>query len=273
MSKIQITSEKISNESNISISYKVQGIGYPTLLMHGLGANNRQILSTFSATNARIWSPDLPGHGHSDNFQNAYCFAKFKEIMIAFLDSLQIEKVILGGISMGSGIAINMAESLSDRVAGLIICRPAWLDKQRPDNLQIISDIGNWLQNKTLEQAKFELSRNLQFQDLLKTNPNCAASIEASINDRFSNQTHSVLSQMIEGRAFEDLENLNHLNMPTFITANENDPIHPVSIAKKISMNIRNSQFHILPSRYLEPKKHQRELTNKLNNFLGSNNF
>lgn len=98
----------------------------PTLVfLHGLGASRTQSTSSLpNLQNTRLIAPDMPGHGDSMGFDpTTYSFDTFADHVIALMDHLGIAKTHLGGISMGSGISLNIALRYPDRVNKLILLR------------------------------------------------------------------------------------------------------------------------------------------------------
>lgn len=70
----------------------------------------------------RALHPDVRGHGASSKFEDptAYSYAKKSEDLIAWLDHLEIERAIWGGVSMGGALALWTAAQAPERVAALI---------------------------------------------------------------------------------------------------------------------------------------------------------
>src|SRR6266404_336054 len=48
--------------------------------------------------------------------------------LIAFMDHLQLQMAVLGGISMGAAVALKAALRYPERCLALVLCRPAWLN-------------------------------------------------------------------------------------------------------------------------------------------------
>ena len=54
---------------------------------------------------------------------------------------------MIGGISLGSAVAVNVALRYPERVLGLVLSRPAWIDRPLPENVQLYSTIADLLQS------------------------------------------------------------------------------------------------------------------------------
>jgi pimeloyl-ACP methyl ester carboxylesterase len=67
---------------------------------------------------------DFRGHGKTDlgPFEKL-TFNQFADDIIALLDHLMIKSAIIGGISMGAGVALNLAIRYPERLTALILIR------------------------------------------------------------------------------------------------------------------------------------------------------
>lgn len=98
------------------------------LCMHGLTRNHKDFEPMISAISAldspcRFISVDVRGRGQSawDEAPANYAPMKYAEDMIALLDELKLEKVVLIGTSMGGVMAMFLMAMIPDRILGVII--------------------------------------------------------------------------------------------------------------------------------------------------------
>jgi triacylglycerol lipase len=92
------------------------------VLIHGFGGDkdNFTRIARFLTPHYRVICPDLPGFGDAGRDAAAsYGIADQVERLRAFLDQLGLNKVHLGGNSMGGFIAAQFAATYPDRVASL----------------------------------------------------------------------------------------------------------------------------------------------------------
>src|SRR4051812_30248714 len=92
-----------------------------TLVIHGAGGSHLDWpaeIRRMPELNAIII--DLPGHGKSTGAGRNSVGAYASDVL-ALLDALKLQKVILAGHSMGGGIALLLALQHPDRVLGLIL--------------------------------------------------------------------------------------------------------------------------------------------------------
>jgi pimeloyl-ACP methyl ester carboxylesterase len=70
-----------------------------------------------SAAGFRLITPDLRGFGESDAPDGAYSMSLFADDIVALLDYLEIEKAVIGGMSMGGYVLLNILERYPERAA------------------------------------------------------------------------------------------------------------------------------------------------------------
>ncbi len=115
---------------------KNRNIADPTTLVHvhGFGISGRYLLPTADrlAADYRTYVPNLPGYGRSVHPENVMSIPELGESMIAFLDSVDVERATLIGNSMGCIIAIETARLAPERVDRLVLVSPAGGRFNRP---------------------------------------------------------------------------------------------------------------------------------------------
>lgn len=107
----------------VPIHYQVRGDGEPTLvLVHGW-MNDMGIWGehprTLSATH-RVVSIELAGHGRSGMDRAEWTMDAFGEDVVAVVDALGLEDVVLVGFSMGAIAILEAARRMPERTLGLV---------------------------------------------------------------------------------------------------------------------------------------------------------
>jgi 3-oxoadipate enol-lactonase len=96
----------------------------PLMLLHGLGMTADLNWSPAYANlcqRFRVVAPDLPGHGRGIRAWPTFSLEKCADHIAALADSLEIDRFIACGYSMGSLVAQLIWQRHPDRVSGLVL--------------------------------------------------------------------------------------------------------------------------------------------------------
>lgn len=249
------------------LNYISIGEGDPLVFQHGLGADINQTEALMAGLpGRRLISMDCRGHGRSslpDDYTPS--FNAYTDDLVRLLDKLGVEKAVFGGISMGSGISLNMALRYPDRVKGLILVRPAWLDKGEPENLRILVDVAKYI-NEPDGQALFE--RTEAFQYIRTALPAAAASVLGQFSQNKGAASTRILTNMFRDSPFKAMSDLAKIDQPALVIANHDDPLHPFELAVEMDKALPNSEMHEVVSRYVDDPEHRRTVRALVTDFL-----
>lgn len=99
--------------------------GEPTIvLLHGLSANAHEFCGLTDAglsPRFRVIAPDLRGRGQTDKPATGYSMADHAADVIALLDTLKIDQVVMGGHSFGGLLSIYLAAKYPKRVSRVVV--------------------------------------------------------------------------------------------------------------------------------------------------------
>ena len=132
----------------IQFYYRDSGTGLPFVFQHGLGAEVSQTFDLFQPpAGFRLITFDCRAHGETRPLgpEEKISVEQFAEDLGALLDHLGVEHAVVGGISMGAATALHFALTHPERVLGLVLARPAWLDESRADNMKVFSTIAEFI--------------------------------------------------------------------------------------------------------------------------------
>jgi pimeloyl-ACP methyl ester carboxylesterase len=128
----------------------------PVILLHGMGSSHLiWPASIRMMSGENVYALDLPGHGKS-NGKGLQSISSYAKTVIQFMDKAEIFTAILVGHSMGSAVALQIAQDHSDRVAGLGLLSVGTtfrIEKNIQDsigNTKMISDTLEWLSSMLL---------------------------------------------------------------------------------------------------------------------------
>ena len=114
----------VTSSDGVKISFDVVGEGKPALvLIHGW-SNNRSIwdvqVSHFSEK-YKVVNIDLPGFGESGNNRQNWTMEAFGEDVVAVIQKLELDQVVLVGFSMGGPVVVETANRVPDLTAGIVL--------------------------------------------------------------------------------------------------------------------------------------------------------
>lgn len=247
--------------------YQESGSGKPFHFQHGLGSHLLQPQSLLAGLDGvRLLSMDCPGHGQAmlpaDTLPS---FDFYADQLVALMDQLDIDQALFGGISMGAGISTNIALRYPDRVRGLVLVRPAWLDQKTPDNLAILVDAAQWIgKDNGLER----FCESADFVAIQQRLPKAAQSILGVFAETQRPEIPTVLKAMVNDAPFADLNALQNIDVPCLLIGNEDDPLHPYEMAEVMHQKINNSKIIKVPSRYLDDKQHREVVHQNVTKFI-----
>lgn len=113
-----------------TLAYEIHGAGdgKPLLLLHGIlldSTINRDIARPMAAAGYRVILLDLLGHGRSDRAEAAELRSDFfAEQVVACLDHLGVGQAVIGGVSLGAIVALQVAVTAPKRVKALLLEMP-----------------------------------------------------------------------------------------------------------------------------------------------------
>jgi pimeloyl-ACP methyl ester carboxylesterase len=108
----------------ISVGYDDEGSGEPLVLIHGHPFNRsmwRPQVERFAADGWRVIAPDLRGYGETSVVPGKTTLETFARDIVAFLDRLGLDEIVLGGLSMGGQIVMELHRLFPHRIRGLVL--------------------------------------------------------------------------------------------------------------------------------------------------------
>lgn len=134
MSAMLLREERVRVDG-IDALLRVQGSGPPLVLVHGLGCSGRYFaaLQHLLAADFMVYTPDLPGHGHSQKPRSRmWRVGELTDWLAALIRTLGLAQPIVGGHSMGGGIAVDLATRYAGLVRGVVLLSPTGVPKLPP---------------------------------------------------------------------------------------------------------------------------------------------
>jgi pimeloyl-ACP methyl ester carboxylesterase len=222
-----------------------------------------------SPAGVRLLSLECRGHGFTAPLGDvdALTFATFAEDVRALLEHVGVEKAVVGGTSMGAGVALNLAVRFPERVSSLVLVRPSWLDAPNPPHLAVYREIVRLLRQHDAALARELFEASEACARVRAVSSAAADSLLGQFSRPNAQNYLDVLERLpadfpVPAHAWRDLK------VPTLVLGTDRDPTHPLEIAQTLALEIPTASFQELTPRSLEPERHEADTRRALHAFL-----
>ena len=255
----------------VRLSYvDADGSGMPVVFQHGLCGAMGQTTEAFPQdTDARLLTLECRGHGESElGDPQSISINTFASDLAGLLEHLGLDRVVLGGISMGAAITLQLAVQRPTLVRALILARPAWSYNKAPPNMQPNLVVGQLMAQHHRGPAKQAFLDSATADFLRTASPDNLASLTGFF-DREPLQATSELLQRIsaDGPAVTAAD-LQKLNVPCLVIGHRDDVIHPLSLAKGLADLIPNAQFVEITPKTVSKERYLNDMHQAIHQFL-----
>jgi len=241
----------------LDFHYLDEGTGIPFVFQHGLGGDVSQPSGLFRPPDGvRLIALDCRGHGETRPLGDPakLCFDYFAADLAALLDHLGVERAVVGGISMGAGVALNFALRYPQRTAGLVLSRPAWLDEAMPAHLRVYPEIARAIRAHGVEKAR-EMLRHL---------PEVAVQLDSPRAE----ETAEKLERIPADAPHRDRCQWASLRIPVLVLGNRNDTIHPFAFAEELARAIPGAELREITPKSADAALHAAQVQSSIQRFL-----
>ncbi|HEY0603597.1 MAG TPA: alpha/beta hydrolase [Herpetosiphonaceae bacterium] len=251
--------------------YRDEGAGLPFVFQHGLGGDTSQPFGLFTPpAGIRLLSLDCRGHGETRPLgdPDKLSYAAFADDVCALLDHLELPQVILGGISMGAGVALNLALRFPRRVRGLVLSRPAALDQPLPPNAAVFPQIAELIGRHGAQAGLQIFKRSDLYRELAATAPDVARSLCGQFEHPRAEETAVKLARIPQTSPIPDMAALASITVPALVLANRQDPVHPFEYGEILARALPQAELKELTSKSVSVEQHLQQTQRYIEQFL-----
>jgi len=253
--------------NGVELNYRVDGEGFPIVLIHGLGWNLHvwdSEAESLSREN-RVIRMDLRGFGASDKpLQPEMSIELWAEDVNALLKTLGITGAFIVGHSMAASIAVKLALDHPETTAGLALLAGA--SKFSPEAEKILSERASIVEREGMRGIVDRIVATNFPEAYVKTHPN---EIQRAKETLLSNDPMVYAQSCRAIIRFDFTPQLSRIQWPTLIVAGELDRVASVSLSENLNRNIPRSYMKILADTgHLLPLEKPAELVMLLKDFL-----
>ncbi len=224
----------------LKINYKIAGSGPAILILPGWGGSSDSWIkiSEILSKNFKVFCPDLPGFGKSQNPPRVWSNEDYCDFVFKFSEKLNIQKFYLLGHSFGGGIAAKLAVKYPKKVEALILCDAAIVRKKRRWGLRqfiayLLAKFNFILAIPFFEKYIYPLAKKIVYKI-------------AGVYDYYVIKD-GIMKKTFKKVVEEDLTYiLDKIKLPTLIVWGEKDDKVPLEDAFLIQNSIKNSKLEIM---------------------------
>ncbi|NQD90462.1 alpha/beta hydrolase [Paenarthrobacter sp. CM16] len=224
----------------------------PFIFQHGMGGDRNQPLGYIQhLEQSTLVCMDAGGHGSSSDIVRDRCsFDAFADDVVALADELGFEKFIVGGISLGAGTALNAAVRYPGRVAGLVLCRPAWLEHaQAVRNVSAYQLMADLLEGHEPDEALNQLTVTELYKNVEAESESAAQSLRHQVTRPRAAINAQVLRSFPTDAPSRSRDEWARIDVPTLVVGHRDDPFHPWEIATAYADTIPGALLVEVPSK------------------------
>ncbi|MCH2209738.1 MAG: alpha/beta hydrolase [Fuerstiella sp.] len=259
------------HHDGITFHYRDIGQGLPFVFQHGLSGDVSQPCGLFTPpAGIRLISFDCRAHGETQPLGpvNKLCFSGFADDLAALLSHLKIDRVVIGGISMGAALAVRFALQFPRRVMGLVPSRPAWLAGPNYENAKLFTDIADLICDLGPARGREQFCRSQVYTTMMAESPDCAGSLAGQFDGQSPVERAVRLRHIPQDAPYDQLSELTRICVPTLVMANRQDPIHLFHYGQTIAEQIDGAEFQELTPKSVSSEQHAADVQLHLGNFL-----
>lgn len=246
-----------------------RGTGLPVLFVHGFPLDSTLWEPQIDALSDeyRVIVPDLRGFGDSTPTADVTMEA-YADDLSALLDELNIDQVVLAGLSMGGYIALAFYHKYPDRVRGLVLV------DTRP---QADSDEARANRATTAQKVKahgaIRLADDMLGKLLSPATVKNQPDLVRTVHEMMARQPVEGIVAALHGMAQrpDSRPMLRDISVPTLVVVGADDAITPVADAESMVEAIPGSQPAVIPDAgHLSNLEQPRAFNQALREFLAT---
>jgi pimeloyl-ACP methyl ester carboxylesterase len=231
--------------ANITIGYDDLGQGKPIVLIHGHPFNRSMWAGQVSSLHSthRVIAPDLRGYGATTVTPGKVTLADHARDIVRLLDYLELEHIILGGLSMGGQIVLEFYWQFPQRVQALILAATfAHLDT--PAGRQNRLRMADRLAGEGMAPYAREVLPKMIAPATIQEQPSVASHVLHMMETTPPEGAAAALRGRAERRDYTPL--LPQISVPVLILVGSDDAFTSVSEAEKMQRAIPDAQLRVI---------------------------
>jgi len=236
----------ISEINGFKMSFADEGAGPPVLLIHGFPLCSKMWspqTKALTMAGFRLITPDLRGFGESEAGDFPFGMDLFADDIIALMDHLEVEKAVVGGMSMGGYILLSLLDRYMDRISAavFIVTRGNADDRQGKERRTVLADAVV----SGRPYAVAEAFESVLFGPRVRTDrPELVSEVRRWMDMASPEALAGGLTGMRDRRNY--LPELGRFNLPALVIGGEKDICLSPDFSRDIAAGLPDSRLHIM---------------------------
>jgi pimeloyl-ACP methyl ester carboxylesterase len=259
------------HHAGLRFHYLDQGSGTPFVLQHGLGANARLVRDLYRPQpGIRFLAIDCRGHGETQPLgaEDHLTFDVLADDLAALLAQLDLPGAVVGGISLGAGLALNFGLRYPERTLGLVLSRPAWLDQPLPDNLRLLPWVAGFIRRYGAAEGRARFLADAGYDLLRSRQPDLANALASQFDAERAESNVARLERLPNDAPSRSREAWKSIAVPTLVLLTRQDSVHPAGYAETLAAAIPGALLRELTPRTVDEDGYRLDTQAQIAEFL-----
>lgn len=231
---------------DVDIAYDDVGTGPTLTLIHGHPFNRsmwRPQLTHFAQAGWRVIAPDLRGYGDSEVVPGITTVGTFARDIAGLLDYLKVEATVLGGLSMGGQIVMELQRSFPHRVRGIALADTS-AQAETEAGKELRRDTAQRLMREGMTPYADELLSKMLAPETIRRQPHVARHVLAMMRGTSPEGAAAALRGRAERPDY--LEVLSEAAVPIVVVVGRDDEFTPVEDAELIQARVPGATLVVI---------------------------
>jgi pimeloyl-ACP methyl ester carboxylesterase len=229
--------------------YEVEGEGTATVLfLHGVGGTGK--MWSLQMRNLRSFgcmlAVDLPGFAGAELPPSMCSLSDYAPLFVGLLDSLDIDRAVWVGNSLGGRIALEAALQAPERVSGLGLVCAAGI---RLPDVQVVPP-------NSMAAAEFD--------KLVFYQPERYVSMQSEASRQATIESRALYERLVQNTELMDFQDrLGEIHVPTRVIWGRHDGVVPLPIGEAFARGISNAHLTVIEQAAHVPHVEQPQAVNR----------
>jgi len=228
--------------SRVELAYEERGTGRPLVLLHAFPLSSAMWAGL--SMRGRVIAPDQRGFGASALGEDAPSLGECADDVLALLDRLGLDRVALGGLSMGGYVAMELLRRAPERVAALLLAdtkAQADTAEQREGRLRTAETV----EREGTAQLADTMLPALLGRTALEARPEVVDRVRRWVGAA-TPATVAWASRAMAARP-DAFEVLRATDVPALVIVGDQDVLSPVALAREMADALPQGRLLVVP--------------------------